>query len=478
MPAGSFTLNAEDIRLAATPALEVSSGGLQIKVATHLERVAGGLRIATTAVDTAKGLGGGGAAALELTLSDRMEFSSGALRAKVKASEGMGSDASGYFVDKTQAFTWSGQHAFGATIPTVTADPAAANDLARRSWILAQIDIAKFDFDIKQSVRASTTGALAAHTRSGNVLTASANGALAAQDGITLALNDRLLVKNEGGGTHLENGLYFVSDAGSAGTPWTLTRTTDADASSEVTAGLFVGIEDGTTLKASKWVINTANPITLNTTALTFARYDAGAISAGAGLLRTGDVIDINLEASNPSLQVVSDELGLKIDANGGLAKGASGTGLKIEASKGVATTSAGLKAVEDANGGILIDANGIGVKVDATASGQLSKGANGARVATGGVGLPVKSLTVDTLASAFSFASGISSKTGFTAPDTHANSLDAQELFKGGIANMKRVAIAPAANGEWRFNGTTLEVFGDVTASGDTYRVKYLTAV
>ena len=70
--------------------------------------------------------------------------------------------------------------------------------------------------DAKRSVRAATTAALAANSRTGNVITASANGAIAAQDGVSLAVGNRLLVKNEALGAN--NGIYLVTSLGSAGT--------------------------------------------------------------------------------------------------------------------------------------------------------------------------------------------------------------------------------------------------------------------
>lgn len=124
-------------------------------------------------------------------------------------------------------------------------------------------------------VRAATTAALPAHTRSGNVLTASANGALAAQDGITLVANNRLLVKDEAG-SHLEHGPYAVTQVGSAGTPWILTRVAEADSTAEVTASLMVLVAEGTTQADSIWLLTTDDPITLNTTALTFEEHSAG----------------------------------------------------------------------------------------------------------------------------------------------------------------------------------------------------------
>lgn len=170
--------------------------------------------------------------------------------------------------------------------------PSTALAAASKSYVDTAATAAAQGLDVKGSCRAATTGALAAHGRVGNVLTASANGALAAQDGITLAATDRLLVKDEGAGTHLENGLYTVTQVGTAGTPWILTRTTDADTSAEVTTGLYTFIEEGTTLAGTAWVLRTANPITLNTTALNFTQFGAGGVSSVNGA--TGAVLAVD----------------------------------------------------------------------------------------------------------------------------------------------------------------------------------------
>ena len=146
--------------------------------------------------------------------------------------------------------------------------------------------------DFKDSVRAATTAALAANTRSGNTLTADANGALAAQDGVTLAVGDGFLVKDEVTGAN--NGLYRVRDLGSAGTPWIMDRRSDADTDGEVTAGLTVWITEGTTNADTAWQITTNDAITLNTTALTFTQVSGlGQITAGAGMTKTGNTIDV-----------------------------------------------------------------------------------------------------------------------------------------------------------------------------------------
>lgn len=167
-------------------------------------------------------------------------------------------------------------------------DPTSAQDAATKSYV----DALSNGLDVKASVRVATTTTLPANSRSGNVITASGNGALAAIDGVTLVLNDRLLVKNEATGAN--NGIYYVSVVGTGGTPFTLTRATDADSSAEVTGGMYTFVEEGTTNADSGWILTTDNAITLNTTALTFAQFTgAGQITAGNGLTKTGNTLDV-----------------------------------------------------------------------------------------------------------------------------------------------------------------------------------------
>jgi hypothetical protein len=123
-------------------------------------------------------------------------------------------------------------------------------------------------FGLKTAVRAATTAALPANTRTLNVLTASANGALPAIDGVALALADRVLVKNEA--LAANNGVYVVTDAGSGITPWILTRSTDLDTSAEMLRGVFMPVTAGITLAGQHFRLVTNGVITLNTTALSF----------------------------------------------------------------------------------------------------------------------------------------------------------------------------------------------------------------
>ena len=152
---------------------------------------------------------------------------------------------------------------------TGLAEPTAAQDAATKNYVDAAVN----GTDWKQSVRAATTANI---TLSG----------LQTVDGISIAAGERVLVKNQTNGA--ENGLYNAASGA-----WT--RTTDADASVEVTAGLSVMVEEGTTQADSQWRLTTDGAITLGTTALTFAQIGAGTTyTQGTGITITGNAVAID----------------------------------------------------------------------------------------------------------------------------------------------------------------------------------------
>ena len=156
----------------------------------------------------------------------------------------------------------------------------------------AYVDSVANGLDVKASVRLATAAALAACTyNNGNgTLTADANGALSV-DGVAVAVNDRILVKDQAAAA--QNGFYKVTATGGAGAAFVLTRTPDADAASELTAGAFTFTEEGTANADNGYVLSTDGAVTLGTTAINFEQFSgAGQISAGNGLTKTGNTID------------------------------------------------------------------------------------------------------------------------------------------------------------------------------------------
>ena len=176
------------------------------------------------------------------------------------------------------------------TVPSGYAGRAGftSDSLANKSYV----DSVANGLDVKASVRVATAAALAACTyHNGNgTLTANANGALSV-DGVAVAVNDRILVKDQAAAA--QNGFYKVTTTGGAGAAFVLTRTPDADAASELTAGAFTFTEEGTANADNGYVLSTDGAVTLGTTSITFEQFSgAGQISAGNGLTKTGNTID------------------------------------------------------------------------------------------------------------------------------------------------------------------------------------------
>jgi hypothetical protein len=120
----------------------------------------------------------------------------------------------------------------------------------------------------------------------GATLTATANGALSVDSTLTV-VTERILVKNEAAGAN--NGVYVVTQVGSAGTPYILTRATDFDSVGtgvdQIDEGDFFLVTNGVANLNTAWVQQTAPPITIGTTALVFQQFSAPiTYTAGTGL--------------------------------------------------------------------------------------------------------------------------------------------------------------------------------------------------
>ncbi len=175
------------------------------------------------------------------------------------------------------------------TAGTISTAPSGGTDIVNKDYA----DSIASGLNYHQPVNYASTTTLPAYTYNngtlgvGATITANANGALSFGGGSPTA-GQRLLVKDETGGNAPYNGIYTVTSAGSAGSPFQLTRATDYDTSgtgtNEIDAGDYVLVISGTNASTA-WVQQTPLPIVVGTTALTFLQFNAPiTYSAGTGL--------------------------------------------------------------------------------------------------------------------------------------------------------------------------------------------------
>ena len=131
----------------------------------------------------------------------------------------------------------------------------------------------------------------------GATLTNSGTLAAISIDGVSLSLNDRVLIYNQTNAAH--NGVYTVTTVGSASVAWVLTRSTDTDSygasdPDSLGEGDAFFIREGATGAGELYVMTTSGTITFGTTNITFSVIAETAVySAGTGLNLTGTTFSV-----------------------------------------------------------------------------------------------------------------------------------------------------------------------------------------
>ena len=160
----------------------------------------------------------------------------------------------------------------GARI-TGAAEPINSSDLATRGFVESVAQ----GLDVKEAVKVATVGGLAGtYVTSGQTLTANSNGAIQV-DGVTLSAADRVLLRAQADGT--QNGIYTVTTVGDGSNPFVLTRALDSNTSSEVGAGAFMFVEQGTANSGKSFIQSVSGP-TLDSDALVFSVFGDSTIAA------------------------------------------------------------------------------------------------------------------------------------------------------------------------------------------------------
>lgn len=241
----------------------------------------------------------------------------------------------------------------------VATTPSDINDAASKSYV----DATANGLDVKASVRAATTAA-------GTLASDFANGD--AIDGVTLATNDRILIKDQADGS--ENGIYTVNASGAP------TRATDFDADAEVTAGAFTFVEEGTTNGDTGHVLSTNGSITVGSTSMAFTQFSgAGLLTAGTGLTKTGNTLDV---IGGNGIVANANDMAIDIAADSALAFSGGKLDVTVDLSD----------STNDVTGTLAAGNGGTGV----TSLGNVTDAGSSRVTITGGTGAAIKAMTFD----------------------------------------------------------------------------------
>jgi len=191
-----------------------------------------------------------------------------------------------------------GATTFGSTV-LLNQDPTLNLQATTKQYVDNSIAAG---LDIHTAVRLETTGALSAGYSNGSsgvgaTLTNSGTQAALVIDGVAAVANDRILVQQQSNAAH--NGIYVVTNIGSASSNWILTRSTDANTfglntPTKLGQGSYVFVTSGNTRAGQSFVCNTVGTITFGTTNITFAQFFATPVYSGTAPINvTGQVISL-----------------------------------------------------------------------------------------------------------------------------------------------------------------------------------------
>ncbi len=297
--------------------------------------------------------------------------------------------------------------------------PTADGDSATKAYV----DALSRGNAWKDAVRAATT-------TNGALSTAYVNGA--AIDGVTLATGDRILIKDQT--TASENGIYTVNATGAP------TRAVDADSADELQAAA-VTVMEGTT-NADRQYVQTADNITVGTTALAFALFGGGSglTTAGAGLTSTGSTVDV-------------------VSANAAIVANTDNIALTLGTASGLEVHTSGLRLARGTGGQIIV-VNGTGDPVYAAMSGDATLSNTGAVTVANTITRNAAFVTRETPTGAID-----GTNTGFTLANTPV--VGSEELYLNGILQ------EPGTGNDYAISGASITM-ASAPIAGDKIRVSY----
>jgi len=203
---------------------------------------------------------------------------------------------------------------------TLNADPTLDLQAATKQYV---DNLTASGIHFHESVRVENPGALTVTYNNGTAgvgatLTNAGTQAALVIDGITMVVDDRVLIYEQADAT--QNGVYVVTNVGSPSTNWVLTRSDDTDTAGEndsnsLDEGSYFFVEEGNTGAGESYICNTPGTITFGTTEITFVQFSSSiSYTAGTGInINASRVISTSGVATTTQLTTLSATLATSI---------------------------------------------------------------------------------------------------------------------------------------------------------------------
>lgn len=193
---------------------------------------------------------------------------------------------------------------------TLNGNPSTPNQAANKAYV----DAISGGFDFTNSCYAGSTVSLTATYANGAAgigatLTNSGTQAAFSIDGVSPAINSRILIKNQS--STFQNGIYDLTVVGSGATNWVLTRSSDYDTSVEIQPGNIVAVDFGTSNAGTTW-LQTATVTIVGTDPILFSQFSYGPSTFLQVLNNLSDLNNVttartNLGLTNVAIQNVTN---------------------------------------------------------------------------------------------------------------------------------------------------------------------------
>ena len=136
----------------------------------------------------------------------------------------------------------------------------------------------------------------------GATLTNSGAFAVLNIDGLALAVGSRVLVKNQT--TNSQNGVYSVTDAGSASTNWVLTRVTELDTYTQFIRGMLVQVFAGTTNSPKLFMQTNSVAVNIGSAAIVYTELSSSGVG---GIQGTANQINVAIASGVATLSIADN---------------------------------------------------------------------------------------------------------------------------------------------------------------------------